>query len=83
MISPKPKGRLLLLSQLFYPEMISSGRNFTELAVALQQAGWEIKVFCAQPAALLGETNASLPALLEYNGIQIRRCRRFGRQRRI
>ena len=75
------KGKFLLVCQLFYPEMVSTGIHMTELAVALGRLGWSIDVVCAQPAALHEGGNLTAPAQMAYEGINIRRVRPLGRHR--
>lgn len=75
------KGRLLLLSQVFYPEMIGTGKTLTELAIALGERGWECHAICAQPAVLIGQENHQAPPVLEYKGLTIRRSRVLGKHR--
>lgn len=72
------KGKLLLLCQHFYPEMISSGILMTELCVELAARGWDITVCCAQPSLSLERKNETVPRSMGYKGIQIRRCRSWG-----
>jgi len=43
---------VLLLSQLFYPEMVSTGKVLTEAGVELTKRGWRIQVLCAPPAVI-------------------------------
>jgi glycosyltransferase involved in cell wall biosynthesis len=75
------KGRLLLLCQLFYPEMISTGMHMTELSLALRKLGWEVDVVCAQPAALPQEHNFKVPARIRHEGTDIYRVGAVGRHR--
>jgi glycosyltransferase involved in cell wall biosynthesis len=75
------KGRLLLLSQVFYPEMIGTGKTLTELAIGLGELGWNCHVICAQPAVLLGQENQQVPAVLEHKGVTIRRSLVVGKHR--
>lgn len=75
------KGRLLLLSQVFYPEMIGTGKTLTELAIGLRELGWECDVICARPTVLIGQENQQVPPVLEYKGTTIRRSLVLGKHR--
>jgi glycosyltransferase involved in cell wall biosynthesis len=78
---PQVKGKLLVLCQLFYPEMVSTGKLMTEISAALHKWGWEIDVVCAQPSALHEGGNPKAPPAIEYEGINIYRSASFGRHR--
>jgi glycosyltransferase involved in cell wall biosynthesis len=77
----EPKGKFLLVCQLFYPELVSTGMHMTELCVALSKLGWEIDVVCAQPAVLHEERNRKVPPAMEYEGINIYRVAALGNHR--
>jgi glycosyltransferase involved in cell wall biosynthesis len=64
------KKRLLICTQLFYPELISTGQTLTELAESLEK-NVDIEVWCAQPSLQKG--SASVPRLLHHQGIVIKR----------
>jgi glycosyltransferase involved in cell wall biosynthesis len=66
-----PTPSILVISQLFYPELISSGQTVTELCEALSDQGEQIEVWCAQPTLI--EHSATVPQVLSYHGIQIYR----------
>ncbi|MDP3445325.1 MAG: glycosyltransferase, partial [Ignavibacteria bacterium] len=61
---------LMLLSQYFYPEMISTGQLLTELAVSIAKSGTRTSVICGQPTYY---DNHRVPYFIEYNGISIYR----------
>lgn len=63
--------RLLVLCQLFYPEMISSGQILTELCEELADMGVEIQVLCGPPTVV--DRTVRVPRHMEYRGIQIKR----------
>jgi len=57
-----------LVSQYFYPEMISTGHILTELLVELRQQGVKTSVICAQPTYYSTE---KVPHRMTYEGIDI------------
>lgn len=59
---------LLLISQYFYPEMISTGHILTELLAELSLKGVETSVICAQPTYY---TRDKVKRRLNYEGISI------------
>lgn len=71
-------GRVLLLCQHFYPEMISTGMHMTELSLALKRLGWNITVCCAQPSLSIEKYNETIPVETEFQGIRIRRVPAMG-----
>jgi glycosyltransferase involved in cell wall biosynthesis len=71
--------RLALVCQHFYPEMVSTGMHMTELARRLRKHGWEITVYCAQPA--LEEEEEEVPVEMRHQGIRIKRMPTVGDQR--
>ncbi len=72
------RGKIALLCQHFYPEMISTGMHMTELAIELKKSGWEISVYCAQPTLNLESKNQEIPVGIEYQGIKITRVLSVG-----
>jgi glycosyltransferase involved in cell wall biosynthesis len=64
------QNRLTLISQYFYPEMISTGHILTELVVELSKQGIETSVICAQPTYY---SNDKLNKEITYKGITIKR----------
>ncbi len=69
MRSGSPK--LLVICQMFYPELISTGQTLTELCEELVKLGVEIEVLCA-PMTLMDQRTRVLTELV-HNGIRIRR----------
>ena len=51
-MSKKEQFDLRIVSQPFYPEMVSSGQALTELAEELTTYGLKIKVIASQPTIL-------------------------------
>jgi glycosyltransferase involved in cell wall biosynthesis len=68
----KSNDRLTLISQYFYPEMISTGHILTELLVELSLKGITTSTICAQPSYY---TREKVEPLLRYRGINIVRTR--------
>lgn len=64
------RKRLTLVSQYFYPEMISTGHILTELVVELAKKGIKTSVICAQPTYY---SNQKMDKDITYKGIAIRR----------
>ena len=62
----------MLLSQYFYPEMISTGHILTELLLELKKDWPDIDVICAQPTYYSQE---KVPEEIVLEGIQIQRTR--------
>ncbi len=62
--------RLTLLSQYFFPEMISTGHILTELLVELGRQGIKTSVICAQPTYY---SNDKVDKGITYKGITIKR----------
>lgn len=62
--------RLTLLSQYFYPEMISTGHILTELLVELARRQIKTTAICAQPTYY---SNDKVDKEITYKGIVIRR----------
>ena len=63
--------RLLILCQLFYPELVSTGQTLTELCEQLVDLGMELEVVCARPSVI--DIKKQPPNLMKYHGITIRR----------
>ena len=61
---------ILLISQYFYPEMISTGHILTELVAELVRQGIKPSVICAQPTYY---SNDKVDKEITYKGIPIRR----------
>ncbi len=62
---------LLVLCQLFYPELVSTGQTLTELCEQLAERGLAIEVVCGMPTVLPG--SAKVNRRIEYKTIRIRR----------
>lgn len=62
---------LVVVCQLFYPEMISTGQTLTELMEELSARGLAITVIAAQPTVLPGVSK--VPARIEHAGMTILR----------
>jgi len=65
------KSSLLVLCQLFYPELVSTGQTLTELCEELVDMGVDIEVVCAPPSVI--KLKKRVPKYLEYHGIRIKR----------
>jgi glycosyltransferase involved in cell wall biosynthesis len=65
------RSQVLILCQLFYPELVSTGQTLTELAEQLVADGTDVEVVCGPPT-VLGRRKKP-PKHLEYRGIHIRR----------
>lgn len=63
--------RLLVLCQLFYPELVSTGQTLTELCEELVQLGINVEVICG-PQTILN-SDKKIPKCMEHRGIHIRR----------
>ncbi len=63
--------KLLVLCQLFYPELVSTGQTLTELCEELVLLGVDVEVICAMPSIL--DTKSRIPKYIDYEGIRIRR----------
>jgi glycosyltransferase involved in cell wall biosynthesis len=62
---------LLILCQLFYPELVSTGQTMTEFAEQLAALGVEVEVLCGPPT-ILGRRQR-VPKHLLHRGIRVRR----------
>jgi glycosyltransferase involved in cell wall biosynthesis len=60
---------LVIVCQVFYPELVSTGQTLTELAEELAGAGLKITVIAAQPTLLPGSRKVS--RTLNHQGITI------------
>lgn len=65
----KAQFDLRIVSQLFYPEMVSSGQALTELAEELTSLGISIKVIASQPTIL--ENSETVSKVIDYKNIKI------------
>jgi len=63
--------KVLILSQLFYPELVSTGQTLTELAEELVKQGIQVDVICGQSTQVDNITR--IPTRLKYKKITINR----------
>jgi colanic acid biosynthesis glycosyl transferase WcaI len=63
-------AQVTFLTQLFYPELVSTGQTLTELAEELVELGVDVDVICGPPTVV---SRAEVPALLSHQGITVRR----------
>ncbi len=69
---PEKKSRkLLVLCQLFYPELISTGQTLTELCEELANKGMDIEVVCGQPTVV--NNGKKVAKHIQHKDIQITR----------
>lgn len=81
MAASTPK-RFVLLSQHFYPEMVSTGIHMTELATRLAELGWQVTVYSAAPAwGSEWDEAQPVPKELVYEGVKVLRVPTVGRHR--
>src|SRR5215469_7278697 len=69
--SKNSKPDLVIVCQVFYPELISTGQTLTELVEELAKRGLRITVIAAQPTLLKDSPQA--PRVMQHNGINILR----------
>lgn len=69
--SDNSKPDLVIVCQVFYPELVSTGQTLTELAEELAAQGLKIVVIAAQPTLLPG--SRKVPRILHHQGLSIRR----------
>jgi glycosyltransferase involved in cell wall biosynthesis len=67
MMNPK----LLVICQLFYPELVSTGQTLTELCEQLVRLGMDVEVICGPPTVL--DRDKKIAKYIEHEGISIRR----------
>jgi glycosyltransferase involved in cell wall biosynthesis len=67
----KNRPEVLILCQLFYPELVSTGQTLTELCEVLVDLGVKIEVVCGPPTII--DQESKIPRCLEYKGIKITR----------
>lgn len=63
--------KVLVLSQLFYPELVSTGQTITELCEVMQELGMDIQVISGPPTLIDRKTKVSRN--MTYHGIRIKR----------
>jgi glycosyltransferase involved in cell wall biosynthesis len=68
-MSFKKRFDLRVVSQLFYPELVSSGQALTELVEELSSKGIKIKVIASQPTIL--ENSGKVSKIVDYHNIHI------------
>ena len=61
--------KLIILCQLFYPELISTGQTVTELAEALVAQGVDLEVVAGPPTVM--DRRTKIPRRMTLNGIRI------------
>lgn len=64
-------SKVLILCQLFYPELVSTGQTLTELCEVFIDLGMDIEVICGPPTIL--DRKTKVPRYTEYKGIKIKR----------
>jgi glycosyltransferase involved in cell wall biosynthesis len=70
MTTDKDKSHdLIVICQLFYPELVSTGQTLTELVEELASYGLRIKVIASQPTILSDEKKVSED--IDYKGIKV------------
>lgn len=65
----KSPPELVVISQLFYPELVSTGQTLTELCEALSEKGIAITVWCAKPSIQKQQVSSEM----YHRGIKIKR----------
>ena len=65
----RENSKILVLCQLFYPELVSTGQTVTELCETLSEKGHNITVWCAPPSILKTKTKKTI----HHNNITIKR----------
>lgn len=71
MFRKQEKTEILVLCQLFYPELVSTGQTLTELCEKLSGSGIKIEVVCAPPTVI--KIEKKVPRNIDYDGIKITR----------
>lgn len=61
-----------MLSEYFHPEPASTAQLMTQLAVGLQERGFDVRAYTAQPT-YQGQRHETLPARETYRGVDIHR----------
>jgi glycosyltransferase involved in cell wall biosynthesis len=71
--------KILLLNQVFYPDVVSTAQHLSDLATALRERGHEVTVVCSRRAYEHAET--LYPARAQWRGVNIIRVfsTRFGK----
>jgi glycosyltransferase involved in cell wall biosynthesis len=68
--------RILVLSQVFWPDSASTSQHLTDLAVAMAQKGHEIHVIASRKG--YEEPSVSYPGIENYRGVLVERIRQTG-----
>jgi glycosyltransferase involved in cell wall biosynthesis len=68
---PETHDEVVLVCQLFYPELVSTGQTLTELVEELSALGLKLTVIAAQPTLLPG--TPCVPSVIDYAGVIVRR----------
>ncbi|MCA9521750.1 MAG: hypothetical protein KC609_12285, partial [Myxococcales bacterium] len=63
--------RVLVLCQMFYPELISTGQVLTSLCEELRELGADVEVVCGPPTIV--DQQSEIPRDIEHLGIRIHR----------
>ena len=74
-----PHRNIALLTQYFHPEVAATAQLHTDLAIGLQDKGWNVKVFTGQPAYQQKDRQLTYEI---HNGVKIRRFYNPGISRR-
>jgi len=72
-MSQHPHSHVIFLTQLFYPEMVSTGQTMTELAEELVRQGVAVDVICGPPTVSVNKASSPPPKKMMHHGIKIRR----------
>ncbi len=72
-MSQHPDSHVIFLSQLFYPEMVSTGQTMTELAEELVRQGVTVDVICGPPTVSVNKAISPPPKKMMHHGIKIHR----------
>jgi len=65
-------GKVVIISELYYPEQNSTGYFLTGVAEGLVASEGEVAVICAQPS--YNQRGVKAPKDEVHNGVSIRRC---------
>ena len=65
------RPKVLVLCQLFYPELVSTGQTMTELCEVLVELGLDVEVLCG-PSTII-DRKTKIPKYIKYKGIKIKR----------
>ncbi len=65
------RREVLIVCQLFYPELVSTGQTLTELAEQLAAQGVDVEVLCGPPTIL--DRGKKIPKHIVHQGVEIYR----------